>query len=94
VLADSLRDDRLLTPLEFHVQDWGREEFTLSCVSPLPPGLLTSGLMPALTDGVGALIWAGSETADVWRGFMDGAVRSGHRAALLALQSLRSQRRA
>lgn len=94
VLSESLGDDRFLAPLEFHVQDWGREEFTLTCVSPMPPGLLTSGLMPALTKSVGALIWAGSETADVWRGFMDGAVRSGHRAALLALQSLRSGRTA
>jgi monoamine oxidase len=25
--------------------------------------------------------WAGSETSDIWNGYMDGAVRSGRRAA-------------
>jgi monoamine oxidase len=30
---------------------------------------------------VGPLHWAGTETADEWTGFMDGAVRSGQRAA-------------
>ncbi len=30
---------------------------------------------------VGRIHWAGAETSDVWNGYMDGAVRSGHRAA-------------
>jgi monoamine oxidase len=30
---------------------------------------------------VGRIHWAGTETAEVWNGFMDGAVRSGLRAA-------------
>ena len=29
----------------------------------------------------GASTWAGSETSDYWVGYMDGAVRSGERAA-------------
>ncbi len=88
IYAQAMRDERLLRPLEFHLQDWGQEPYTLSCVSPMPPGLLTSGLMPALKEPVGALIWAGTETADIWFGYMDGAVRSGQRAALRALQRL------
>jgi monoamine oxidase len=88
VFARALKDRRFLDPLEFHVQDWGQEPFTLSCISPMPPGLLTSGLMPALASPIGGLVWAGTETADIWNGYMDGAVRSGHRAALLALQGL------
>ena len=86
--ARAMRDDRLREPREFHLMDWGREEYTLSCISPLPPGLLTSGLMSALRENVGRLIWSGSETAEIWPGYMDGAVRSGHRAALQALQAL------
>ena len=89
VFADALQDDRLLKPLEFHVQDWGQEPYSLTCVSPMPPGFLTNGLMPALSEPVGSLIWSGTETADIWNGYMDGAVRSGHSAALHALQSLR-----
>lgn len=84
-------DQRFLVPLEFHLQDWGQEPYTLSCVPPMAPGFLTSGLMPALTRNLGSLIWSGTETADLWYGYMDGAVRSGHTAALVALQALQSR---
>jgi monoamine oxidase len=36
---------------------------------------------PSLRPPIGRLHWAGTETADVWNGYMDGAVRSGQRAA-------------
>lgn len=90
IYAEAMQDQRFLAPLEFHLQDWGQEPYTLSCVPPMPPGFLTSGLMPALTRPVGSLIWSGTETADLWCGYMDGAVRSGHTAALVALQALQS----
>jgi monoamine oxidase len=32
--------------------------------------------------------WAGAETASYWRGYMDGAVRSGERAAKEVLDRL------
>jgi monoamine oxidase len=35
----------------------------------------------ALTEPVGAIHWAGTETSSYWAGYMDGAVRSGKRAA-------------
>jgi monoamine oxidase len=30
---------------------------------------------------IGRIHWAGTETSDYWAGYMDGAVRSGERAA-------------
>jgi monoamine oxidase len=36
---------------------------------------------PALRAPVGRVHWAGTETAEVNTGYMDGAVRSGQRAA-------------
>ena len=36
---------------------------------------------PALRTPVGRIHWAGTETSDYWSGYMDGAVRSGERAA-------------
>jgi monoamine oxidase len=33
--------------------------------------------------------WAGTETSTFWQGYMDGAVRSGERAADEALHALR-----
>ncbi|HMO73836.1 MAG TPA: FAD-dependent oxidoreductase [Sphingopyxis sp.] len=44
------------------------------------PGALT-GFGPALREPVGRIHWAGTETADAWIGYIDGAIRSGERAA-------------
>ncbi len=78
-----------LRPVQYHEYDWARADpWTLSCVSAMPPGLWTE-LGDALHPPAGRLIWAGTETADIWAGYMDGAVRSGHRAALQALDALR-----
>jgi len=66
---------------EWHVADWGREEWTRGCPTAIaPPGLLTA-YGPALTAPVARIHWAGTETAGYWTGYMDGAVRSGERAA-------------
>jgi monoamine oxidase len=78
-----------LSPLSFHDHDWGRDDpWTITCVSAIPPGFW-SRHGPALHPPCGNLIWSGTETADIWAGYMDGAVRSGHQAALRVLQSLR-----
>jgi monoamine oxidase len=44
-----------------------------------PGSLLAYG--PALRRPVGRIHWAGTETSTYWNGYMDGAVRSGERAA-------------
>jgi monoamine oxidase len=45
-----------------------------------PPGVLTE-FGPALREPCGRIHWAGSESSAVMYGFIDGAVRSGERAA-------------
>ena len=87
IYAQALGEEAL-QPLQFHDLDWGQEPWTISCVSAIPPGFW-SRHGEALRPAVGNLIWSGTETADIWAGYMDGAVRSGHRAALQALQALR-----
>ncbi|AXF25308.1 amine oxidase [Burkholderia pyrrocinia] len=87
VYARALGDDAL-RPTQFHDYDWGRvDPWTLQCIHPLPPGFWTTW-GKFLRPEVGRLIWSGTETADIWPGAMDGAVRSGHRAALQALGKL------
>jgi monoamine oxidase len=44
---------------------------------------------PALREPCGPIHWAGAETATVWCGYMDGAVRSGERAAREVIEALR-----
>jgi monoamine oxidase len=53
----------------------------------MPPGVLLD-YGTALRQPVGRIHWAGTETATIWAGYMDGAVRSGERAAREALAAL------
>lgn len=68
-------------PSDYVEQDWAEEEYTRGCfMVHYPPGVLTS-FGPALREPVGRIHWAGTETSPVMNGFIDGAVRSGERAA-------------
>jgi monoamine oxidase len=69
-----------------HPVDYVEEVWTLSpyhrggYVSVPGPGVLT-GFGSALLEPVGRIHWAGTETADAWVGYIDGAIRSGERVA-------------
>ena len=56
-------------------------------MSVLAPGTLTD-FGTALRGPVGRIHWAGTETSTYWNGYMDGAVRSGERAAAEVLAAL------
>lgn len=45
-------------------------------------------LRPALWDG--RLLWAGTEVAERWAGYIDGGIRSGEKAATDAAKAVRS----
>lgn len=69
------------SPLEVAEQDWQREIWTRGCpVGNFTPGSLVA-LGPALREPVGRIHWAGTETATVWAGYMEGALESGERVA-------------
>jgi monoamine oxidase len=62
-------------------QDWTSEKWSGGGpVALMGPGAVTT-FGPALREPVEPVHWAGTETADTWCGYMDGAVRSGERAA-------------
>jgi monoamine oxidase len=72
---------RAASPVHYLDLDWQAEEWTRGCYGAhMPPGVWTQ-LGPALRRPIGRLHWAGTETAQRWAGYMDGAVESGHRAA-------------
>ena len=77
----ALFGDRAASPIDYLDQRWGAETFAPGGpTAAVPPGSWTQ-FGRLLRTPVGPLHWAGTETADEWTGFMDGAVRSGHRAA-------------
>jgi monoamine oxidase len=77
--------DRARSPERYVERLWAEEEWTRGCYGAhLPPGTWT-GYGSALRDPVGPIHWAGAETALVWNGYMDGAVRSGEDAARTVL---------
>ena len=62
-----------------------------------PVGIPSTGTLlaygPWLRQPVGRIHWAGTETSNYWNGYMDGAVRSGERAAAEVLHEPVSARR-
>ncbi|WP_438022409.1 flavin monoamine oxidase family protein [Sorangium sp. So ce233] len=77
-----------LEPTGFVEMDWMSEAWSSGCASPLKPGVL-SAYGRALRAPVGRIHWAGTDTSPVWSGFMEGAVRSGERAAGEVIAALR-----
>ena len=67
--------------LDYVERSWAEEKNTRGCYAGFfGPGVLTS-LGFGLRRPCGRIHWAGTETATVWTGYMDGAVQSGQRAA-------------
>jgi monoamine oxidase len=80
--------EKARSPLEYVENAWAEERFSRGDpVAGLGPGTLLD-FGAALRAPVGRIHWAGTETSDYWVGYMDGAVRSGERAAAEVLAEL------
>lgn len=83
VLADFTRyfGDQAANPVEYIEQVWSNEAWSAGCYAGnMTPGTMT-GYGDVLREPLGRIHWAGTETATQWCGYMDGAIRSGERAA-------------
>ncbi|OCB54830.1 monooxygenase [Mycobacterium vulneris] len=77
----TLFGDAALQPVDYIDHCWSTEPFAPGGpTAAVPPGSWTQ-YGRWLREPVDSIHWAGTETADEWTGFLDGAVRSGHRAA-------------
>ncbi|MBS0475288.1 MAG: flavin monoamine oxidase family protein [Proteobacteria bacterium] len=73
--------DEARRPVDYVEEVWTRAPWQRGGYVSVPgPGVLT-GFGPALIEPVGRIHWAGTETAEAWAGYIDGAIRSGERAA-------------
>ncbi|MEV6427733.1 FAD-dependent oxidoreductase [Nocardia sp. NPDC051463] len=69
------------TPRDYVEKDWSADEWTRGCYGAFMPPNTWTEYGPALRSPAGRIHWAGAETATTWMGYMDGAIRSGERAA-------------
>ncbi len=68
-------------PIRYLDHSYLNEAWSKGCYAAVPqPGFWTS-VGHAIRQPVGRIHWAGTETSEVWNGYIDGAVRSGERVA-------------
>jgi monoamine oxidase len=80
--------EEALRPRRYFETDWPGAKWSRGG----PVGIAGPGVLlahgPALREPVGPIHWAGTETSNYWNGYMDGAVRSGKRAAREVMDEL------
>lgn len=95
-LGDIFADGQDISPLfvEASESPWMEEEFSgFGCPCPvMPPGVLAGG-WEALCAPFGNVHFVGTELSTVWRGYLEGAVRSGERGAREASTDLKNMRK-
>jgi monoamine oxidase len=69
----------------YHDNDWSLDAYTHGYVGHMGPGTMTR-VGHALREPVGRIHWASTETATEWAGYIEGALRSGIRAAREVMQ--------
>lgn len=73
--------ERAAKPADYIEGNWPAEQWSRGCYGAVfPAGTLVSA-GTALREPVGRIHWAGTETSEVFAGYVDGAVRSGERVA-------------
>lgn len=76
-------------PVQILEQEWVKEEWIEGAPNPVMAlGALSEGGLVRITEPFMSVHFVGTETADVWRGYMEGAVRSGERGANEVIEAL------
>lgn len=73
--------EKALNPIHYIDKSWAEEEYTGGCYAGFMPTGVWTSLGESLRKPCGNIHWAGTETAEIWNGYIDGAIRSGERAA-------------
>lgn len=77
-----------LQPVHYEEHNWMTEQYSGGCYPAMfPPGFLTR-YGKCLREPVGRMYFAGTETATVWSGYMEGAIQAGERAAREILHTM------
>ena len=73
--------DKAAKPVDYIEGNWPAEQWSRGCYGAVFPAGTLISCGTALREPVGRIHWAGTETSDVFPGYVDGAVRSGERVA-------------
>lgn len=72
-------DERLGDPLEYHEKDWSQDEYSQGCYFGVTYKEILSCYRDEFQKPFGNIYWAGTETANEWMGYMEGAIESAER---------------
>ena len=75
-------------PLEYREKNWGDDAFCRGVDGGYWPAGVWTGYGASLRAPIGRLHWAGTETASIWNGKMEGALLAGRRAAEEVLSAI------
>ena len=80
--------DRAAKPMDYIEGNWPAEQWSRGCYGAVFPAGTWVSCGQALREPVGRIHWAGTETSEVFAGYIDGAVRSGERVVNEVLEVL------
>lgn len=81
---------RVPDPIGVEEHEWAKDQWAQGCPCPAaPPGVMTQ-YEHGLRTSHGKIHFVGTETAHEWKGYMDGAIRSGQRGAQEVIKALES----
>ncbi|RDW72944.1 amine oxidase-9 [Coleophoma cylindrospora] len=93
VLFGTEQEANIRSATEIFEQEWAKDPWSRGCPCPVvPPGIMTE-VGTALRRPDGALHFVGTETSFEWKGYMEGAVRSGERGAAEVIEALQGANR-
>jgi monoamine oxidase len=84
-------EQKIRAPIEIFEQEWVKDPWSRGCPCPYPPPGIMTDVGFALRAPFGAVHFVGTETAFEWKGYMEGAVRSGERGATEVCDALRGR---
>jgi monoamine oxidase len=78
-------------PIDYEDQNWPAEQWSRGCYgASMGPGVMTT-VGKVIRQPHGRIHWAGTETSTKWMGYIEGAIRSGERAAEEVLASYKQK---
>ena len=84
----AFKNDAALEPIDYVEHDWRKEDYLPGCyTASLPTGVLTDADFTTFQRPFDKIHFAGTETATVSAGYMDGGVEAGDRAAKAVLSA-------